>query len=343
MSVADRTVVVTGGAGSVGRILVPRLLAENPVAVRVFDRSESALSRLERDLDDDRCRYLLGDVRDRPRLRRAFEDVDVVIHAAAMKSVDLSEYNPFEAVKTNIVGLQNVVDAAIDSSVERLVFTSSDKAVNPSNTMGATKLLGEKLVTAGNKYRGSRDLRLTSIRFGNVIGSSRSVIPIIRAQIRDGGPVTLTDERMTRFFLPHEALADAVVEVIDATNGGEVFVPKMIAMRITDLLDALIETTAPAYGYEPDGIDVDPVGRRIGETFHEEILTGRESARTVENDRLYAVLPETNGQHEHLLHDGIEGFGPADDLVRSSADAEYLDRPSIVDLLERHRVSGTGQ
>lgn len=338
MMIAGKNVLVTGGAGSVGRIVVSRLLAEEPNVVRVFDSSETGLSRMKHDLNDDRCRYLLGDVRDKDRLRRAFTDIDVVVHAAAIKNIDLSEYNPFEAVKTNIVGLQNVVDTAIDSSVERLVFTSSDKSTNPTNTMGATKLLGEKLVTAGNKYRGDRDLRLASIRFGNVVGSAQSVIPLFEKQIRNGGPVTLTDRRMTRFFLPHADLADAVISTVEHANGGEVFVPKMDAIRIVDLLEVLVDTLAPTYGHDPSEIDVELTGRRLGETFHEEVLTEREAGRTVENDRLYAILPEKNDQHEHLDYDGIEGFTPVAEFVRSSKHADYLDRAAIIDLLDRHGV-----
>jgi UDP-N-acetylglucosamine 4,6-dehydratase len=215
-----KKVLVTGGAGSVGAALVSRLLAEDADTIRIFDNNEPALTRLKSSLEDDRCRFLHGDVRDKDRIRRAMSDIDVVVHMAAMKHVDISEYNPFEAVKTNVIGLQNVVDAAIDSGVRRLMFTSSDKAAHPANTMGTTKLLGEKLITAGNKYKGEADLRLASVRFGNVINSSRSVIPIFRDQISDGGPVTLTDPRMTRFFLTYDDISHLVRSALEYTTGG---------------------------------------------------------------------------------------------------------------------------
>ncbi|KAB7519455.1 SDR family NAD(P)-dependent oxidoreductase [Halosegnis rubeus] len=333
--IAESNVMVTGGAGSVGQMLVKRLLDADANIVRILDNNEPNLSELRSQLDDDRCRFLAGDVREKERLDRAMQGIDYVIHAAAMKHVDISEYNPFEAIKTNVMGLQNVVDAAIDSSVERLVFTSSDKAVNPANTMGTTKLLGEKLVTAGNKYAGRSDLRLASVRFGNVIGSSQSVVPLFRRQIVKGGPVTLTDDRMTRFFLTTNEMANLVLGALRHTKGGEVFLHDMAAMRITDLAKVMIEELAPAYGHDSDEINVEIVGRRIGETLHEEVVTEREALRTLEKDSLYAVPPETAEGNGYLKYDGIEGFEPTAEFVRSSADANYLDRSEITALLDR--------
>ncbi|SDF04234.1 Polysaccharide biosynthesis protein [Halorubrum xinjiangense] len=257
--------------------------------------------------------------------------VDVVIHTAAMKHVDICEYNPFEAVKTNTLGLQNVVDAAIDANVDRLVFTSSDKAVHPANTMGTTKLLSEKLVTAGNIYSGENDIDLTSVRFGNVINSSQSVTPIFTEQIREGGPVTLTDEQMTRFFLTYDDVFELVTGAAEKTAGGEVFVYKMPAIRIPDLADAMIETLAPQFGYDPSDIGIEVIGRRPGETFHEEIMTDRESLRAYENGSMYAILPEAT---ETRTPDPPEGFEEADDIVLSSKNAEKLSKSEIVSLLE---------
>jgi FlaA1/EpsC-like NDP-sugar epimerase len=254
-----------------------------------------------------------------------------------MKHVDVCEYNPFEAVKTNALGLQNVVDAAIDSDVERVLFTSSDKAVNPANTMGTTKLLGEKLITAGNKHSGRSDLRLGSVRFGNVINSSQSVIPLFIEQIRDGGPVTLTDERMTRFFLTYEDVFDLVQQAIERMQGGEVFVYKMPAIRIKDLAEAMIDAIAPKCDYEPAEIDIELIGRRPGETFHEEIMSEREATRVYENDSLYSILPETT---EYLSYDSPEEFDEADTVVRSSESAEKLTKEEIVTLLQQNGVGG---
>ena len=286
-------------------------------------------------LNDERCRFLSGDVRDQNRLDRAIEDIDIVVHTAAMKHVDICEYNPFEAVKTNALGLQNVVDAAIDSSVERVLFTSSDKAVNPANTMGTTKLLGEKLITAGNKHSGRSDLRLSSVRFGNVINSSQSVIPLFKNQIREGGPVTLTDERMTRFFLTYDDVFDLVKQGIERMQGGEVFVYKMPAIRIEDLAEAMIETIAPKFEYTPDDIEIDLIGRRPGETFHEEIMSEREATRVYENDSLYSILPEAT---EYLSYESPEGFSEATDVVRSSEAAKKLTSGEIKTLLGRNDI-----
>lgn len=336
--ISGKNVLVTGGAGSVGRALVRRLLDLEPATIRIFDNSEPGLSRFKNELDDDRSRILAGDVRDKDRLMRAVDGVDVVIHAAALKHVDICEYNPFEAVKTNVLGLQNLIDVSIDADVERVICTSSDKAVNPANTMGTTKLLGERLITAANKYRGEHDIRLASVRFGNVINSSQSVIPLFREQIRRGGPVTLTDARMTRFFLTYDDVADLVTGALRHTRGGEVFIYKMDAVRIQDLAEAMVATYAPKFGHDPDDVAIETTGRRIGETFHEEILTDREAARTVENDTMFAVLPERTSEEGYLHHGGIDGFANVEGVDHTSESAEKLDHDDIVRMLEPGHV-----
>ena len=332
--IAGKTVLITGGGGSVGQILINRILQRDPEAVRILDNSEPSLAALKSTLNDDRCRFLAGNIRDKDRLARAVDGVDLVIHTAAMKHVDICEYNPFEAVKTNILGLQHLIDVSIDAGVERFVFTSSDKAVHPANTMGTTKLLGEKLVTAANKYSGDADIKLAAVRFGNVVNSSQSVIPIFREQIKDGGPVTLTDPRMTRFFLTYDDVVNLVLGAMEHTNGGEVFVHKMDAIKIEDLAKAMIDVLAPTYGHDPETIDITITGRRVGETFHEEILTEREVPRTIENEYLYAVTPEQAGDNGYLTHDGIDGFTQVDTINCSSANAEKLEKQEIVELLK---------
>lgn len=333
--IAGQNVLLTGGCGSVGRHLIPKFLGQDPRVLRILDNSETGLARLKSEIRDDRCRYLAGDVRDKDRLRRAMEDIDVVVHTAAMKHVDVCEYNPFEAVKTNVMGLQNVVDTAIDSGVERLVFTSSDKAVNPANTMGTTKLLGEKLVTAGNKYKGEEEIRLGSVRFGNIVNSSRSVIPVFTEQIQSGGPVTLTDERMTRFFLTYSDVFDLITQALEHVRSGEVFVYKMPAIKIEDLAEAMIEVLAPQAGYDPSEIEIEITGRRPGETFHEEIMTRRESSLAYENETLYSIPSETTN--------GLEGnaeFSEPEQIYLSSADAPKLPTDEIVTLLGENGALG---
>lgn len=335
---SERTVLVTGGGGSVGRSLISRLLTHDIDTLRILDNNEPGLASLRSDLADDRCRFFAGDVRDRHRLSRAMNGVDVVFHTAAMKHVDICEYNPFEAVKTNTLGLQKVIDAAVDADVSRFVFTSSDKAVDPANTMGTTKLLGEKLVTAGNDYSGGSDISLASVRFGNVINSSRSVIPLFVDQIREGGPVTLTDERMTRFFLTYDDVFELVTDAAASTTSGEVFVHKMPALRIVDLAEAMIETLAPRFGHDPADIDIDVIGPRPGETFHEEIMTEREATRAYENDAMFAIPPEATEMRTPTTPDGFE---PATDIVRSSKHASKLSQSEIVSLLETNEVIPT--
>jgi UDP-N-acetylglucosamine 4,6-dehydratase len=341
--ISNKNILVTGAAGSVGRILIRRLLRKDPNVIRIFDQSEPGLAALKKELDDDRCRFLAGNIRDKDRLVRAIDGIDIVVHTAAMKHVDVCEYNPFEAVKTNVMGLQNLIDVSIDADVERVVFTSSDKAVNPANTMGTTKLLGEKLITAANKYSGGHDIRLASVRFGNVINSSQSVIPVFRQQIEKGGPVTLTDPRMTRFFLTYDDVADLVVSAMNHTEGGEVFVHKMDAVSIEDLAEAMIKAFAPRYGYDPEEIEITLSGRRVGETFDEKIMTEREVTRTIENDELYAIKPEQAGSNGYLDHNGIEGFEPVKDVVRSSERAEKLSQDKILDLLRTEFDEGIAQ
>lgn len=331
--ISEQEILLTG-AGSVGQSLIPKLLEQHPERLRVLDNDESRLAKLRTRFDDPRLEFLVGDVRDGDCLERAMVGFDDVIHTAAMKHVDVCQDDPYEAVKTNIVGLQNVVDAAVDANIERLVFTSSDKAVNPANAMGTTKLLGEQLVAA---RRARADLRLASVRFGNVINSSQSVVPRFAEQIRSGGPVTLTDERMTRFFLTYDDVFDLITQSLERASGGESYVYKMPAIRIVDLANAMIETIAPQCGYAPEEVEIELIGRRPGETFHEEIMTAREVGRAYETDSLYAIRPESVGDERGGEFDG---FTPATDVVRSSGDAEKLTKTEIVSLLQDSGLDG---
>ena len=327
-----KNVLITGGGGSVGLELAQKFLEKKLDTVRILDNDESRLSEAKSKIDDSRARFLLGDIRDKDRLDRAMENVDIVIHTAAMKHVDISEYNPFEAVKTNVVGLQNVVDCAIDNDVDDLVFTSSDKAVHPANTMGATKLVGEKLFSAGNVHKGDRDITFSSVRFGNVIDSSQSVVPLFKKQIREEGKIKLTSRKMTRFFLTFDQVSELIVDALENANGGEIFLKKMEAIRIEDLAEAMIEMYAPEYGRDPEEVEIEIIGKRPGETFHEHIMTEKEAVRARENDYMYAIPPDSSTS-EMLNYTGIEGFKDAEEVVISSENEEKLSQKEIKELL----------
>ena len=290
----NKNILITGGTGSLGRELVREVIKHNPKVVRVFDVDETEQFDFQHELKgyEDTVRFLLGDVRDKERLARAMEDVDIVFHTAALKHVMACEYNPFEAVKTNILGMQNVIDVAIDNNVGKIIFTSSDKAVNPSNTMGATKLLAEKLTTSANFYKGKRDCVFLSVRFGNVMGSRGSVIPLFRQQIKAGGPVTITDPTMTRFMMSMSQAVELVLASVEMAQGGEVFIFKMPTVNISDLAEVLIEGLAPRYSYKPADIDVEIIGTKPGEKMYEELMTEDEAVRSLERDDMFIILPE---------------------------------------------------
>ena len=292
----DRTILITGGTGTIGREVATQVLAYQPAAVRIYSRDESKQFDMQQEFSHDPgLRYFIGDVRDKERLLLAMEDVDIVFHTAALKHVGACEYNPFEAVKTNIYGTQNVIDAALAKNVRKVILTSSDKAVNPVNTMGVSKLMAEKLITAANQYKGKKRTIFASVRFGNVLGSRGSVLPLIKEQIKRGGPVTLTHPEMTRFVL---ALSEAVRLLFQATamaRGGEVFVLKMPVIRVADLMSVMVEDLAPVMGHDPAAVKINIIGAKPGEKLYEELITDEERTRTVLKDGMYVILPAAEG------------------------------------------------
>jgi len=276
-----RTILLTGGTGSFGHHFTRTALSEwNPATIRVFSRDELKQSEMQRSFNDDRLRFLIGDVRDRERLRRAVDGVDIVIHAAAMKQVPACEYNPFEAVRTNILGTQNVAAVCIDAGISRAVALSTDKAVSPASLYGATKLCAEKLFVQANVYAGASDTRLSCVRYGNVVGSRGSVIPLFRAQATTG-ELTVTDERMTRFWITLDQAVQLVADCVGTMLGGEVFVPKIPSTRVLDLAEAI----AP-------GMPVRFTGIRPGEKLHEVLITSDEARHTLDAGWCYIVAPE---------------------------------------------------
>ena len=288
-----KKIFITGGTGSIGQAILQEILKYKPTVVRILDIDETKQFELQQEYEDcENVRLLLGDVRDKERLSRAIEDIDIVFHTAALKHVLACEYNPFEAVKTNIIGIQNLIDIALDEEVEKFIFTSSDKAVNPSNVMGATKLLAERLVTSANYYKGARKTIFSSVRFGNVLGSRGSVIPLFKKQISREGPVTITNKKMTRFIMPMRDAIKLLFKATELAQGGEIFVFKMNALKITDLAEVMIEELAPKYGYTPEGIKMEIIGNKPGEKLYEELMTEDEARRGLESEDMFIVLPE---------------------------------------------------
>jgi len=298
----NKNILITGGTGSLGRELVHEILKHDPKVVRVFDVDETDQFEFHHELKEHegKVRFLLGDVRDRERLIHAAEDIDIIFHTAALKHVMACEYNPFEAVKTNILGIQNVIDAAITNNVEKIIFTSSDKAVNPSNTMGATKLLAERLMTSANYYKGKRKCTFSSVRFGNVMGSRGSVIPLFEQQIKARGPVTVTDRGMTRFMMSMFQAVELVFRSAEMAQGGEVFIFKMPTVNITDLAEVLVEELAPRYGHSVEDIDIKIIGTIPGEKMYEELMTEDEAARSLEREDMFIIAP--------LIMDGMSKY-----------------------------------
>ena len=272
----DKTILVTGGAGSIGSELVRELLELKPKVVRVLDNNETALFEMEQELQNEKMRVFVGDVRDKERLKKSLEKVDIVFHAAALKHVPLSEYNPFEAVKTNVLGTQNLIEAAMEEEVEKLITISTDKAVNPINVVGATKLLAERLTISANQYKGWRKTSFCCVRFGNVLASRGSILPVIKAQIEKGGPVTITDTDMTRFVMSIPQAVKLILEAASVAKGGEIFILRMSALRIIDLVEVMIEELAGKYHHKPEEIELQTIGKRPGEKIHEELVTKSE-------------------------------------------------------------------
>ena len=285
----DKIVLVTGGTGSIGSEIVRKVLQLNPMAVRVLDNNETGLFELEQELKSDKIRTFIGDIRDEERLKRAFDGVDIVFHAAALKHVPLCEYNPFDAVKTNVLGTQNVLNAAVDMDVEKVVVISTDKTVNPINVMGATKLLSERLTISANYYTGNKRTVFSCVRFGNVLDSRGSVVPLFRNQIRKGGPVTITDPEMSRFVMGIPQAVELILKAGEKTEGKEIFILKMPALNIMDLAEVMIEKFAPIYGYKPEDLKIQIIGKRNGEKIYEELMTEEELNFAFDNNELYIL------------------------------------------------------
>jgi len=275
----NKTILVTGGTGSFGKHFIKFLLAKSKAKkIIIFSRDELKQSRIKDEIDDSRLRFFLGDIRDLPRLQRAFYGVDIVVHAAALKQVPVLEYNPFEAIKTNIIGSQNIIEASIDCGVEKVLLISTDKAVQPVNLYGSTKLCAEKLFANANVYSPGKTI-FSCVRYGNVVGSRGSIIEIL---LRKNGSdkFYITDERMTRFWMTLEQSFDLVISVLKNMVGGEIFVPKIPSMKVLDIFKVIVPQAK-----------LEIIGVRPGEKVHETLLTSEEAPRSLEFSDYFTVLP----------------------------------------------------
>lgn len=292
-----KRILITGVTGTVGRELMEQVISRDPGEVIGIDNNESQLFFMGQEFAaHPNVRLYLGDVRDRDKLMRKMAGIDIVLHAAALKHVVLCEESPRDAIQTNIYGVQNVIDSATVNKVGRVIFTSSDKAVNPTNVMGTSKLMGEQLVKAANVDDGGNIF--TSTRFGNVLGSRGSVLPVFRRQIAEGGPVTLTSDEMTRFVMTLQEAVDLVLETAVLAKGGDIFITKMKAIRVRDLAEVMIAELASASGCKPKDIEIVEIGPRPGEKLFEELMNAEEVRRSVELERHYAVMPALTDMYE---------------------------------------------
>ena len=276
----NQSILLTGGTGSFGKHFCKVMIDKyRPKVIRIYSRDELKQHEMRQKFGEKHLRYFIGDVRDGDRMRRAMEGVDIVIHAAALKQVPACEYNPLEAVKTNIHGAQNIIDAAIDTGVKKVIALSTDKAVNPVNLYGATKLCAEKIIIQGNSYAGLGGTRFSCVRYGNVIGSRGSVIPLFNEQ-KKTGKITITDNRMTRFWITLDQAVELVVSGLSHMQGGEIFVPKIPSMKVTDLANAIAREC-----------EIEVVGIRPGEKLHEVLITEEDGRNTVAYNGMFVILP----------------------------------------------------
>ncbi|MBA3015418.1 MAG: polysaccharide biosynthesis protein [Proteobacteria bacterium] len=337
-----KRILITGCSGTVGTELVHQLLSGLKYQISEMiglDNNESELFfQDQHHLNDARARFFVADVRDKDELTCKMAGIDIVFHAAALKHVVLSERSPEQAVQTNIIGVQNVIAAAQANGVERVIFTSSDKAVNPTNVMGTSKLMGERLMTAANSNKRGNGPIFASTRFGNVLGSSGSVIPIFHNQIAKGGPVTLTHRDMTRFVMSIQESVRLVIDSAMLARGGEVFITKMPVVRIVDLAKAMINELAPVYGKRPEEIEITEIGTKPGEKLYEELMSPEETRRAIELKQYFSVMPAFRGIYHDIDYDypGIIGSQVTNPYV--SADETSLNVDQIRQLLKNYNL-----
>lgn len=326
----DQIILITGAAGSVGQELIRQLLPFKPAEIRALDNNESELFLMsDHYRKQSNFTAYFGDVRDILKISAVARGADMIFHCAALKHVYFSEYNPFDAVQTNILGVQNIIQASIANEVKRVIFTSSDKAVNPTNVMGTSKLMGERLITAANVVNHNKKQRFSSVRFGNVLGSRGSVLPIFAEQIKKGGPVTVTDPGMTRFIMSLERAAELVLQGAILARGGEVMVTKMNVISIMDLAQVMIELLAPYFRHHPTKLAIELIGAKPGEKMYEELMSTEEVGRTIELAEMFVVLPAFRAIYRDIDYTYPGALGKRVDHPYNSSQEEKLDRNEL--------------
>ena len=339
----DKIILVFGGTGSIGFEIVSQLLMYNPKTIRIFSNSENELweTKLKLSEYENKLRFLLGDIRNPSRVNRATENVDYVFNAAAIKHVPISEYNPMEAINVNIHGLENIVEAAFQNNVKKLIHISTDKAVNPTTVMGATKMLGERLCISRGLTKGLHQTVISCVRFGNVLGSRGSIIPLLQEQIINTNYVTLTDVEMRRFFLTISQAVNLVLKAVNLAKGGEIFVLKMPVILIKDLIEVFIEEFAPKIGKEPSSIEIKIIGERPGEKIHEELISPIEFTSCYEIQDMYSIYPVVNfGQKiemEEMTLNGVK-IVIGENFQYSTLNAKLLSKEEIRDTLIKYNL-----
>jgi len=326
----NKKILITGGTGSLGTALTKKLLETNVNTIRIFSRDEWKQIQMQSLFNDKRLRFFIGDVRDKERMTRAFEDINIVIHAAALKHVPIAEYNPFEAVKTNVYGTQNLIESCLDKNVQHSLAIGTDKAVSPLNTYGATKLLMERLFVSANYYRGTHQTVFSCVRYGNVMGSRGSIIPLFLKQIKENRKITVTNPEMTRFNITMDDALDLIIRSFDNPIPGQILVPKLKAYRLQDVIDALKEIT----GINPK---IEKIGLRAGEKMHEVLISKDELRNTYENDTDYLIYEKQNFVRDINIES--KNFKKSDlDDEYSSDKVSSLTKKELVNIIYKENI-----
>lgn len=339
----DKIILICGGTGSIGSEIIQQLLDFKPKTIRILSNSENELwnTKIVFKKDLEKLRFLLGDIRNYERIRRATKNVDYIFNAAAIKHVPISEYNPMEAINVNIHGLENIIESAFNNKVKKLIHISTDKAVSPTTVMGATKMLGERLCLSRELTKGKHSTVISCVRFGNVLGSRGSIVPLIKDQVENDKYVTLTDENMKRFFMSISEAVQLVLKAAMLAQGGEIFVLKMPVLYIKDLIDVLIEEHAEKVGKDPENIKIKTIGARLGEKLDEELISPIEFSSCYETEDMYTIYPLINfGQEIRFKEISPNGSKVVinNDFKYSTEKCEPLSKEEIRNILKNNNL-----